>query len=162
MSNRSASAGADMLEADLAFLALLADLVAVCAVARLVKSARANSETRIRTIRFLRFITSPWSLVLLRFLVTGGFGVRLAHEFSSLGLTVPASALVIDAAVGVYPDHAARPSRGNLWIGGCGTCRLGAGPFGRGRAGVRRGSHRAGRSGRGSRLRRTMASGRRV
>src|ERR1700730_12042953 len=139
-----------MLEADLAFLALLADLVAVCAVARLVKSARANSETRIRTIRFLRFIPSPWSLVLLRFLVTGGFGVRLAHEFSSLRLTVPASALVVDTAVGVHPYHAARSGRGNLWIGGCATCRLGAGLFGRGRHGVGRGSHRAGRSGRGS------------
>jgi hypothetical protein len=48
-----------------------------------------------------------WSdLLFLGFLITGRFGLGFGHEFSLLGLAIPASALVVDAAFGVDPDFA--------------------------------------------------------
>src|ERR1700736_3239859 len=135
MSSRSASAGAAMAESALAGLAVL-----VCAVATVVRSATAKSENRIRVIRCLLFISL--SLVLFGCFVAGGFGVRLAHEFSGLGFAIPASTLVVDPAVGVDPDHAARLGCCDLRIGraggGCGG--LGARLGRNGRHGVCRGS----------------------
>ena len=60
MSIKSAFAAADMAESDFDIFELLVDLVSVaCAAATLAKSTRANSETTIQAIRFLRFIVSP-------------------------------------------------------------------------------------------------------
>src|SRR2546421_12584264 len=108
MSNRSASAVADIVASALCVLDALAGLLVVsCAAARLVNSARAKSVTRIRAIRLLRFIMSPYSLVFLRFFITRGFRIRLGHEFSSLRFPVLAATLVVHAAVGIHPYHAA-------------------------------------------------------
>ena len=76
----------------------------LCAVATVARSAMAKSENRIRVIRFLLFIV--FSLVLFRSFEAGGLGIRLAHEFSGLGFAVPTPTFVVDAAIGVDPNHA--------------------------------------------------------
>ena len=50
---------------------------------------------------------SELGLLLLRFFITRGLGIGFGHEFSFLGLAIPASTLVIDAGAGIDPDLAA-------------------------------------------------------
>jgi hypothetical protein len=59
-------------------------------------------------------VMSRLSLILLGFFVAGGLRLGFGHELSGLGLAIPASALVVDTALGVDPDLAAGLSGGDL------------------------------------------------
>src|SRR5579863_2063684 len=111
MSSRSAEAGAAIvlfaLEPEAcAALSVLSSNTAITAVA---------ATSRIFRNTFLRFMFSPREylemnfsmrsiirsgLVALRRRVSSGFGFIFGHEFAGLGFAVPASALVIDLALG--------------------------------------------------------------
>ena len=58
-------------------------------------------------------------LLFLGFLVTSSLGLGFGHELSLLGLAIPASTLVVDAAIGVDPDFAAGLGGRDLRTGSC-------------------------------------------
>src|SRR5258708_19550676 len=83
-------------------------LGAVWAMPMPLRTPNITAKTSIREMRFLRIVmNSPFQLFLLGFVfvffVAGLDGVGFAHILSVFGFAIPASALMINAAVEVDP-----------------------------------------------------------
>src|SRR6266478_1552829 len=80
----------------------------VRAMLRPASNASANIPTRMRALRFVRFMVPPQKyLVPLGFLVASGLRFGWGHELAVLCLAVELAALVVDPAVKIDPDLAA-------------------------------------------------------
>src|SRR5438270_6015829 len=83
---------------------------------------QAQREKREKNSGYKLLGHSRLSLFFLSCFVAGSLRFGFGHELSGLGLAIPASALVIDAALGIDPDLATGLSGGNLRAGsGCGS-----------------------------------------
>src|SRR5258708_39902323 len=100
-------------------------LGAVWAMPMPLRTPNITAKTSIREMRFLRIVmNSPFQLFLLGFVfvffVAGLDGVGFAHILSVFGFAIPASALMINAAVEVDPYLAGL--RGRWRRGGGRSC----------------------------------------
>src|SRR5450755_1882534 len=92
-----------------AAVAAFAGFLAACATAIPLIKLSAKSAMRILVMNFLVIVVSLLHLfgnLLLFFscFEAGSLGFGFRHEFSLLGLAIPAPTLVVDAAIGVDPD----------------------------------------------------------